>query len=455
MVRLSKKKKLCHNGDIHTIKKSITNRTGFSNTVCVHRIGDNDATNDEAPNRISKVCSIRDEPIRTSRQTSLLSFFEKEKFSKSRQNSQNKNGNSTIGTKVRRPTPTVSSSSMYETSETGALSPLLMCHPRIQSKQKSMKSFRQVYIDCGQSKFGQILCNKCGMLYMPGIPEDEIEHKRLCQSYALGAPCKRGNVRGGKQVDVCSNESHTNCVEEATIVMWRPCIKPRCNKNSKERREKSQSHSMDFNTTDHPSQWPLLARMIAKDLGTDEATTLNHMTNVMVFLYIGKKISNAKTNKYTTNSAKPVTRYRILGVATIQILGEVHAYRMISLYERSRKPVTDAKLGVGLLWTHPIARNRGIATKLLHSARKHAIFGIQVAQDDVAFSNPTQAGYNFALRYRKNEINNGSDDSTKCKDLHHKEFSQEYDSIDSRKKQEEASSLCRRGKGPLVYEMYL
>ena len=150
MVRFSTNRKRRHNIDQPTTKKSITFGTAPLNTACVHRISENHPANDDEPNRVSKICSIRDDLIPTSRQTSLLSFFAKGNCSKSRQSRKNKNGKSTSGTKVlsagadgtfsssRQQSQTVSTSSLHETAAKALLPPSSTCHSRIQ-KQKKLK----------------------------------------------------------------------------------------------------------------------------------------------------------------------------------------------------------------------------------------------------------------------------------------------------------------------------
>lgn len=321
-------------------------------------------------------------------------------------------------------------------------------------KPKSKAVLTQVYIDCGQSKFGQILCKQCGMLYMPGIAEDEAQHKRLCQAYTLGIPCNRGTVKGGKQIVVANNDA-----EATTIVLWRPCVKAHNSKKSKGEQEKitescstsnDTSSNYNKNNKDRPSQWPLLARMISKDLGTHEETTLDHLTNEIVFLYIGK--TNTAAGHGTKKSAG-TNNSRILGVATVQLLGKVPAYRMISLYERSLIPSTETTLGIGLLWTHPVARHRGIATRLVHAARQHSIFGMKVARQDVAFSNPTQAGYNFALRY-SNASNGSNDEDNRNSGID--TIGTSSSNAERINDDDDPVNLAEKSRrGPLVYEMNL
>lgn len=323
----------------------------------------------------SGVCSIRDSSESSkSKQSSLLSFFVKttkqpkpanaNATSKTKQwLSSETNNNST------RRKNTVRSSNPEE-NDTATAKPRCFSSSSL-SPSKHKPTLTQVYIDCGQSTFGQILCSECGMLYVPGIEEDEHQHQQMCQAYRKGIPCTRWTVRGGKPLDVPARTGR--------IVLWKP--------TKKKKQSLLPCSSSEPQTDKHiPSQWPLLARMISRDLGTQEETTLRHLSNHSVVLCIG---NNAKHGPS-----------RILGVATVQILSGVAAYEMIGPTERSLTPNASVKLGIGILWTHPAARCQGIATTLVDAAREHGVFGMSVAnRKDVAFSSPTQAGLCFARRY--------------------------------------------------------
>jgi len=432
MVRCVTKRK---RGFPSSATKNINCNLSSEDAASAVRIRCDSPVNGDVYDAYNKVCTIQDDVVPTSRQSSLLSFFSKERKVKQRHKTKKTNENSasgdifqaaktnTFGSLITLPTL---SSSEEKSTERKALRCKSISHPH----QKKLKSLTQVYIDCGQSKFGQVLCNKCGMLYMPGITEDENEHKKICQAYALGIPCNRGIVKGAKRLD-------RKCNDGATILSWKACVKAKRSKKSK--MEQIETESTDKNL---PSQWPLLAKMISKDLGTDEGTTLDHLTNESVFLYIGKNERHGTIETAGTASISSANKFRILGVATMQLLGQIEAYRMISLYERSLEPVAGIKMGIGLLWTHPSARNRGIATKLVDAVREHSIFGIRVARQDVAFSNPTQSGYNFALRY-SNEDNKETLGTDNC----HNKHDVNVGGISTEKRHHK--------KGPLVFEMKL
>lgn len=339
----------------------------------------------ESPiNGKNTVCSISDDVAPAKRQSSLLSFFTKEKRAKPRSKPKHETDCSKSGKTISTISALPLALSSTNNENKGRVSGYTYKRSApVRKSQKKLNSLTQVYIDCGQKQFGQTLCGKCGTLYVPGVVEDETEHNKMCEAFAMGIPCHRGTIKGGKKIGVTK-------MDGATIVSWRPSVK------KAKAKSEPMGHSDDTHQSHQPSQWPLLAKMISKDLGTHEETTLNHLTKEMVFLCIGKSPSQASVKSKSNSTSN---KFRIVGVVTVQLLGKVPSYRMLGPNERSLTPSINAKLGIGLLWTHPSCRKKGIATKLVHAAREHSIFGMRVARKDVAFSNPTQAGYNFALRY--------------------------------------------------------
>jgi len=77
---------------------------------------------------------------------------------------------------------------------------------------------------------------------------------------------------------------------------------------------------------------------------------------------------------------------------------------------------------------------------------------------EVAFSSPTQAGYSFALRYshggiRGDEKNRDIPTNSNENIVVNKGCNDQEDAIHPQKQLEEA--VCRKRRGPLVYEMDL
>ncbi len=56
-------------------------------------------------------------------------------------------------------------------------------------------------------------------------------------------------------------------------------------------------------------------------------------------------------------------------------------------------------MGVKLVWVNATQRRQAVARRLLDSARKFFMYGTVVSTDNIAFSQPTQAGFEFACGY--------------------------------------------------------
>lgn len=58
-----------------------------------------------------------------------------------------------------------------------------------------------------------------------------------------------------------------------------------------------------------------------------------------------------------------------------------------------------ANMGIGLIWVHRDCRRMGIAKKMLDGARMSFVYGMHIAKNRIAFSQPTNAGLAFAKDY--------------------------------------------------------
>jgi N-acetyltransferase len=55
--------------------------------------------------------------------------------------------------------------------------------------------------------------------------------------------------------------------------------------------------------------------------------------------------------------------------------------------------------GISRIWVHPMYRKQGIARMLLDHVRRNFVFGSELSIDDLAFSQPTQAGFQLGCQY--------------------------------------------------------
>lgn len=58
-----------------------------------------------------------------------------------------------------------------------------------------------------------------------------------------------------------------------------------------------------------------------------------------------------------------------------------------------------AMLGISRIWTSNLHRKRGIATRLLETARSDFLYGMTIEKDMIAFSQPTESGGKLARRW--------------------------------------------------------
>eukprot|EP00927_Polykrikos_kofoidii_P062877 TRINITY_DN57676_c0_g1_i1.p1 TRINITY_DN57676_c0_g1~~TRINITY_DN57676_c0_g1_i1.p1 ORF type:complete len:277 (+),score=40.55 TRINITY_DN57676_c0_g1_i1:240-1070(+) len=100
--------------------------------------------------------------------------------------------------------------------------------------------------------------------------------------------------------------------------------------------------------------------------------------------------------------AERVAAHRVFEVADVSDCGKSHGSGCVSTtasHGDQHKQV--AVLGVALIWVRRGEQRRGLATALVNAARRQpATFGCQdVALEEVAFSQPTDQGFEFASRY--------------------------------------------------------
>ncbi|KAF2175047.1 sister chromatid cohesion acetyltransferas-like protein Eco1 [Zopfia rhizophila CBS 207.26] len=78
-------------------------------------------------------------------------------------------------------------------------------------------------------------------------------------------------------------------------------------------------------------------------------------------------------------------------------------YRVPAEFQSSSISISDttgvAILGISRIWTSNSHRNRGIATRLLESARSDFLYGMNIEKDLVAFSQPTESGSQLARKW--------------------------------------------------------
>jgi GNAT superfamily N-acetyltransferase len=272
--------------------------------------------------------------------------------------------------------------------------------PAATTTTKKNKQWKQVYLDCGQSAFGQQLCKKCGMLYMPGVAEDMKAHAVMCRERRFG-------------------------------VSWRPSSGQRVHWNSSSSKHKNKHKHKSKNNNSSSSQdddsmilsvvVPLSKKsvsgsleavydQVAQDLGMDTSSTtvMESLAGYTVWLYLRqqrvvgfvatKPISEAFQLATSTTTTKGNNNHADKNDCSSSNAAATFDHHDMSNTTDHRIP-HKAMLGVAIMWTHEQFRGQGIATRLVDTARRHAFFGMVVPTHQLAFSSPTQAGWAFGQKY--------------------------------------------------------
>lgn len=91
----------------------------------------------------------------------------------------------------------------------------------------------------------------------------------------------------------------------------------------------------------------------------------------------------------------------VLPVRHLKELSEIESTAQTNIDDRPAKRQKSARLflGVRLIWVHDQHQRQGIASKLVDAARTHFLFGTTFTTQQVAFSQPTDMGFQFAKSY--------------------------------------------------------
>jgi len=251
-------------------------------------------------------------------------------------------------------------------------------------KLRCTKVKEQLYIDFGQSSFGsRTICPVCNMLYVHGVVEDELNHRKICNDYANGvAFAMWKNIR----------IVHGSLLSSCFIVEIRP------NDPVQHRRKVIQVKRI----VDQEVGFLMSSRTSSLSQERDSES----LRGKTVFLQILDK--------------------KVVGFCAVEVISE--AFELIDAqveegakkqkhcdealtslpkenrqqYYRSIKS-SKAMMGVHQIWCHHSHRRKKIARTLVDTARSKLVYGMTVPFNMVAFSSPTAAGVSFAKRYSETD----------------------------------------------------
>ena len=325
------------------------------------------------------------------------------------------------------------------------------------SSSSSSSSLQQMYLDLGQRDFAaQQVCNICGMLYVHGVAEDLQQHAKICHVYQQGVPffgekSRRTAARivatfvDNKNNNSIRNNNNNSSSTSSSIVEVGSCcdakksLQMRALYCTNARTSNKQTLSLLYKITSYfqvrPSDSYSLRKkveqvqnIVVKDLGFAHASSSS--------LSVADKKSSRSASKTaaaaaatTTTTPRTVYLYivnkRVVGLAVAQIIDRAYPVTAMARnhhdtlsstsssppppppstsssslgYERSTTHSCKAVLGIYQLWVHGQFRQRGIATRLVTTAREKLVFGFVVPVEQTAFSSPTESGLAFAQRY--------------------------------------------------------
>ncbi|KAF2071950.1 hypothetical protein CYY_006725 [Polysphondylium violaceum] len=225
-------------------------------------------------------------------------------------------------------------------------------------KVKVQDGLEQTVIDAGQKNVGQIVCNKCKMLYAHGTKEDEQVHKAFCKNIQSQKVFIK-NWSNFKVINRFSNDD--------VIIMV----------------------SIDQDTS-ISSKLKAIKNMVDLDLGYYNNNNGNESKKKQeqveeqdekIFLYLD---CNSK----------------VLGVLICDRYVE-KGYRIESaspVIQCTNTP-TSVRCGVSRIWCLPSKRKNGIATKLMESMRTNAFYGYQLKMNEIAVTQPTSSGLSFFSKF--------------------------------------------------------
>jgi N-acetyltransferase len=223
----------------------------------------------------------------------------------------------------------------------------------IKGRNKPRKK-SQLYLDLGQKSFASHkICPICSSLIVHGTHEDQQNHINICKSYKEGVTCL--GFKKERCVGRFGDERILE-VREGDVQGRKKVEEVKC--------------------------------IVDGELGfasSNKQATQNDLLHGMTsYLYISKK--------------------RIVGLLLVKRIHRAyelqyeHSDGKTHSISRGTTP-HPAILGIHQIWVHNLHRHKGIATKLLESARGNFTFGMVIPIEKVAFSSPTEDGVGLAKRY--------------------------------------------------------
>ncbi|XP_029965965.1 N-acetyltransferase ESCO2 [Salarias fasciatus] len=218
----------------------------------------------------------------------------------------------------------------------------------------------QLIIDAGQKQFGATVCHSCGMVYSADNPEDNFQHTQFHRRFLDSI-----KYVGWKKERVVAE------FWDGKILLVMPDDPKYAVKKAEDVR-----------------------RVADSELGFQQVT-LSRPTQAKTYLFIS-------------------TERMVVGCLVAEPIRQ--AYRVLEQPDQHKDMTKDdfmerhrawccstvpeqALCGISRIWVFSMARRRGIATRMLDTVRNTFMFGSHLTKEEIAFSDPTPDGKQFATKY--------------------------------------------------------
>ncbi|XP_059897183.1 N-acetyltransferase ESCO2 isoform X2 [Gadus macrocephalus] len=244
-----------------------------------------------------------------------------------------------------------------------ALQPAASSLPRersVRRKRQMQDDDDQLIIDAGQKEFGAASCESCGMVYSADSPEDKFQHNQFHQRFLDSI-----KFVGWKKERVVAE------FWDGKIILVMPGDPKYALKKAEEVR-----------------------RVADNELGFQQVA-LNCPTKAKTYLFI----NNERLVVGCLIAQNIRQAYRVLAVPqTPKDMTREDFMEHHRAWCCSTSP-ENAMCGVSRIWVFSLARRKGIASRLLDTVRSTFIYGSPLTKDEIAFSDPTPDGKQFATQY--------------------------------------------------------
>ncbi|CAH2245511.1 N-acetyltransferase ESCO2 [Pelobates cultripes] len=235
----------------------------------------------------------------------------------------------------------------------------LIHKPSKRKKEANKESEDQLIIDAGQKHFGPVACSTCGMIYSAASLEDEAQHVQYHRRLMEGI-----RYMGWKKERVVAK------YWDGKILSISPDDPKYALKKAEEVRE-----------------------LVDTELGFQQSTLVcPKKTKTYLFISNEKKIVGCVI-------AEPIKQaYRVIAEpispqsVSRDTLDRHRAWRCSTTPQ-------EAICGISRIWVFALMRRKGIARRLLDAVKSSFIYGSYLTTDEIAFSDPTPDGKQFASSY--------------------------------------------------------